>query len=578
MSDLPVSSPSPRFFHRGRGSGVAPAPRWGRAPGVLSLWLLPLLTVATAGAAPHQQRFDILIENGMVHDGSGNPAVAVDIGIVGDTIVAIGALEGAAADRVIDAAGLQVAPGFIDMHSHADRAFASDRIQARRAPNLVTQGITTVVFGADGRNTTWPLSAEIAAFRDPGVAINVVPMVGHGRVRQEVMGDDFQRPASADEIERMRALVREGMEEGAWGIGAGPEYSPGRWSTTEELVELGRVVAEYDGFYYAHQRSQARLPLFQLPSTVDGPTWDGIDGLNETISIGREAGIRVVGSHVKAKGRSSWGRSYMDTKLIELARAEGVQVYLDHYPYETNNGGAQTVFPAWALEGGAAELQARLDDPQVRATLLIDLEHMIDQGGGPGRLIITDSIDPSMIGKSVQQVARERGVAMTDLMVDLALQGERGNRAGIRIRPLSMHEYDNDQYIRQDYTATSTDAGVDTEPGGASGPHPRTWGAFPRKIAHYVKERGVISLPFALRSMSGLGAQIIGLTDRGYLREGYKADIVVFSFEEIHDNATIMAPGEPSDGVYHVLVNGLSVMADGELTGLLPGQVLLRGR
>jgi N-acyl-D-aspartate/D-glutamate deacylase len=311
---------------------------------------------------------------------------------------------------------------------------------------------------------------------------------------------------------------------------------------------------------------------------VDGPTWDGIDGLNETISIGREAGIRVVGSHVKAKGRSSWGRSYMDTMLIDLARAEGVQVYLDHYPYETNNGGAQTVFPAWALEGGPEALRDRLADPQVRDTLVTDLVHMIDQSGGPGRLIITNSIDETMIGKSIHQVARERGMEQTDLMIELALQGSGRNRAGIRIRPLSMHEYDNDQYIRQDYTATSTDGGVDVEPGGPPGPHPRYWGAFPRKIARYVKQRGVITLPFAIRSMTGLGAQIIGLPDRGYLREGYKADVVVFSLDEITDNATIMEPGLPSTGIYWVLVNGEPVMADTELTGALAGRVLIRGQ
>ena len=535
-------------------------------------------SVGLGASVSTQQDFDVIIRGGLVLDGSGNPAVGVDIGIVGDTITAVRDLAGSSAARLIDARGLHVAPGFIDMHSHADRAFAGESVEARRAPNLVTQGITTVVFGADGRNTTWPISAEIAAFESPGVGVNVVPMVGHGRVRQEVMGDDFERPASSAEIERMRDLVVEGMEQGAWGIGAGPEYSPGRWSTTEELIELGKAIAPYDGFYYAHQRSQARLPLFQLPSTVDGPTWDGIDGLNETISIGRQAGIRVVGSHVKAKGRSSWGRSFMDTKLIDLARAEGVQVYLDHYPYETNNGGAQTVFPAWALEGGAEGLQRRLDDPQIRATLLTDLAHMIDQGGGPGRLIITSSIDDSMVGKSVRQVSRERGVEMAELMIDLALQGAPGNRAGVRIRPLSMHEDDNDQYIRQDYTATSTDAGIDVEPGGPPGPHPRSWGAFPRKIARYVRERGVISLPFAIRSMSGLGAQIVGLTDRGYIREGLKADLVVFSFEEISDRATIMSPGSPSEGISYVLVNGEVAMDSGELTGTLVGRVLLRGR
>ena len=545
-------------------------------PSMIPRLAVALLTAAVLGSGEQEAYFDLLIRNGIVLDGTGNPGVRADIGIRGDVIEAIGDLDTAPAQRVIDASGLHVAPGFIDMHSHADTGFVSGDIDARRAPNLVSQGITTVVFGADGRNQLWPIDEETTAYRKYGVAINVVPMVGHGTVRSRVLGDDFQRAATPDELEQMKALVRQGMEEGAWGIGAGPEYSPGIWSTPEELVELAQVIAPFDGFYYAHQRSQARLPRWQLPSMIDGPTLDGIDGLAETIDIAVQTGIRVVGSHVKAKGRSSWGRSFMDTKMIELARSQGHQVYLDHYPYETNMGGPTMVFPAWALEGGHQSLRQRLEDQRTRHLLEVDLEHMIDQSGGPGRLIITHHVDPKLVGKTVSEVAVERQSSLVETLIDFALAGTEFMPAGLRIRPLSMSEYDNDQYIRQDYTATCTDGGVRTAPGGNPGMHPRYWGAFPRKIARYVKERSVITLPFAVRSMSGLAAQIIALPDRGLVREGYAADLTIFDFDRIQDRATIMEPGLPSVGIEYVLVNG-QLAIDGAIpTGTLTGKVLLR--
>lgn len=530
------------------------------------------------GLGAQSGEFDILIRNARVLDGTGNPSFPADIGIRGDTIVSIGRLESAQAARVIDASGLMVAPGFIDMHSHADRALAGDDLQRRRAHNLVTQGITTVVVAPDGRNARWPVAEEMAAYRNPGIALNVVPMVGHGTVRGRVMGRDFRRAATAEEIELMKQLVRRGMEDGAWGMGAGPEYNPGIYSTTEELIELAKVVAEYNGFYYAHQRSQSRLPKWQLPSMVEGPTVDGIDGLKETIRIAAEADVRAVGSHIKAKGRSSWGRAYMDTKMIELARAEGYQVYLDHYPYETYGGGPAVVFPEWALEGGAEALRQRLDDPQQRSLLEKDLEFLIDLNGGRGRLIIVAHVEPTLVGKTVAEVADEWGKTLVETLIAFALNGTPDLPAGALIRPMAMSEYDNDQYIRQVYTATCTDGGVTRKGDGGVGRHPRYYGAFPRKIARYVKERGVISLPFAIRSMTGLGAQIIGLPDRGYLREGLKADIVLFDLDELRDRATVLEPNLYSEGIKHVLVNGQFTVDNGKLTGALPGAVLDRNQ
>ena len=521
--------------------------------------------------------FDLLFRGGLVLDGTGNPAKRADVGINGDTIGAVGNLSRSTAMHVIDVTGMYVAPGFIDMHSHADTALVGSSVERRRAPNLVGQGITTVVFGADGRNARWPIATEISACETPGVALNVVPMVGHGTVRGRVLGDDFRRRATDEEIAEMKRLVREAMEQGAWGMGAGLEYDPGRWSTPEEVIELAKVVGDFDGFYYAHQRSQSRLPRWQLPSMVSGPTLDGVDGLLETISIAREAGIRVVGSHIKAKGRASWGRSYLDTRLVDEAREKGLQVYLDQYPYDTFNGSAGPIFPGWALSGGTEELQKRLDDPETRQRLENDLEHMIDIHGGPGRLIITDHTDPTLIGKTVQEVAKERGSEIKETLIGFALNGSQRIRAGHLVRPMGLSEADVVQYLRQHYTATCTDAGVTTSARKQPGQHPRFQGTYPRKIARYVRDQGVISLPFAIRSMTSLGAQIIGLTDRGMIHPGYKADITVFDYTEIRDRATVMEPWRPNEGIYYVMANGKLLMDNQELTGELAGVVLKRG-
>ncbi len=598
-----------------RGTGSA---GWGRGrvgrrlrrglPRALAATAALALLSAVAARPASTQEFDLLIRGGMVLDGSGSPAFRADVGIVGDEIAAMGSLTNATARRVIDAAGMMVSPGFIDMHSHADRSLVSEERGPREARNLVLQGITTVVVGPDGRNPAWPLEDEIAAYEGLGTALNVVPMVGHGTVRSEVMGADYERPATEDEIRRMAELVREGMEAGAWGLGAGPEYRPGRFSTTEELIALARVVADYDGFYYAHQRSQSPLPLWQTPSilaeTDPPPTWPrgwrltATDGMKETIRIGREAGIRVVGSHIKAKGPTMWGHSAVDVRLIEQARSEGVQVYLDQYPYETFGGGATGVLPPWAyapphtdrtggtddprwgrlLEGAdtKANLRANLADPAMLRILQQDVQHILDlQGGADRHIVVLAPRNPELVGKTLAEVAAERGQSVFEALVDFALTADPDLRGGVRFRPVAGHREDVDRYMRQEYTATATDGGVVPDPG--PGRHPRYYGTYPRKIAHYVRERGVITLPFMVRSSTGLPAQITGLTDRGYIRTGQKADLVVFDYERVQDRATIMDPGAEPEGMEFVMVNGVLTVDGGRATGALPGVVLRKG-
>lgn len=572
----------------------------------IGVFVIAACSLVGADTVAGQQEVDLLLRGGFVVDGTGSPAFRADVAVTDGIIVAVGALESVTAHRVIDAAGLHIAPGFIDMHSHADRAFFSVDPRLRAAPNLVAQGITTIVVGPDGRNPTWPLEAEIEAY-ERGTPVNVVPMVGHGTVRGLVMGEDYERPATDAEVAQMAELVREGMEAGAWGLGAGPEYRPGRFSTTEEIIALAHVVADYDGFYYAHQRSQSPLPRWQTPSILPDsdppPTWPSgwrltaTDGTQETIRIGREAGIRVVGSHIKAKGPSTWGHSAVDVMLIDQAREEGVEVYLDQYPYETFGGGPTGVLPTWAFAAPAVDrsggldapiwrdttlfrtpkenLRAWLSDPDLRADLEADVAHILDLQGGADRHVVVDApARPETVGRTLGEVAAANGRSAFEELVEYALTSSTPLRSGVLFRPVAGHREDVDRYMRQPYTATSTDGGVVLE--GRPGLHPRYFGSYPRKIAHYVRERGVISLPFMIRSSTALPAQIIGLRDRGLVLTGQRADLVLFDFRTVTDRATIMEPGGEPEGIPYVIVGGEFTVDGGELTGALPGQVLRR--
>ncbi len=538
--------------------------------------------------------YDVLIRGGRILDGTGNPWFSADVAIKDGRIAAIGRLEGATATRVIDARGLYVVPGFIDLHSHADEGLSSPRTNAN--PNMLMQGVTTVVVNQDGRSP-WPIAEQKALYERQGIGTNVVLMVGHGTVRSLVMKEDVRRPATPEEIERMKALVRQGLEEGAFGLSAGLEYVPGRWSTTEELIELAKVVAAFGGFYIAHQRSEGRDPLWKNASD-ETPSVDLLQAVKETIEISARTGVVAVASHLKAKGASYWGSSYAAVRLIAEARERGLPVYADQYPYDTTGTDGQTVLiPLWALadEGvevggqlgqlarGRAEafarmkdnLQRRLNDPKLREKIRRDIAHEIDRRGGPERILVYEFPDPKLVGKSLDEIARQRGEDPVDTALWIQLNGS-DRPGGARMRGFSLSELDIEHIMRQEFTATCSDAG--TVAFGEGIPHPRYYGAFPRKIRRYVFERGVISLPFAIRSMTSLPAQIIGLRDRGLLREGYWADITVFDPEKIADRATYTDPHQYAEGILYVLVNGEFVVDGGKLTGRLPGRVLTPAR
>ena len=549
--------------------------------------------VALAAQAPAPaQPFDLLIKNARVFDGTGNPAFPADVAVRDGRIVAMGRLGNATAKRVIDATGKFVSPGFIDIHSHADdgaRArggFRDENPQVRAAPNLVTQGITTVVVNHDGRSP-WPIATQRALIEKNQIGPNTMLMVGHGSVRSQVMQGDTKRPATANEIAKMRELVRQGLTEGAVGLSAGLEYEPGRWSVTAEIVELARELPAFDGVYISHERSEGSDPLWYVPS-VDGPGPPTLlDAVRETIEIGERSGARVVASHIKAKGANYWGSSGAAISLIERARQRGVDVWADQYPYSTSGTDGSTVLiPGWAIrtDGASAGTNARADalrrtmaDAKLLQTVRSDVAHEIARRGGADNVVVYEYTDKALYGKPLAEIARLWNVDPVEAALRIQLEGLPNRPGGARMRGFSMHESDMEAFAQQPWVATSTDAGISL-PDGPASTNARFYGSFPRKIRHYAIDRRAISIESAIRSSTSLPATIMGLKDRGLIREGMAADLVVLDLTTIRDKATFFEPHQYSEGVEYVFVNGVAVVDGSKITWALPGKVITRVR
>jgi N-acyl-D-amino-acid deacylase len=385
----------------------------------------------------------------------------------------------------------------------------------------------------------------------------------------------------------MRALVRQGMQEGAFGLSAGLEYSPGRWSTTDEVVALAEEIAPFRGVYISHERSEGADPMWFWPSQHEPGPPTLIDAIQETIEIGERTGAIVVASHIKAKGAHYWGTSGAAIQLIESARARGVEVYADQYPYDTSGSDGSTVLiPGWALQGEqgqrggrgegvdyAERLRTALADPAGAARLRGDIAHEIRRRGGEAKVLIFDYPDSSYVGKSLGELADMRGLNPVEMAIALQLEGYANRRGGARVRGFSLSDLDIEAYAARPWVATATDGGIALPDDGAS-THARFYGTFPRKIRYYAIERGALSVDDAIRSATGLPAQILGLRDRGTIRVGAVADLVIMDLETIRDRATFFEPHQYPEGVHHVLINGESVVEDGRPTGALPGKVL----
>jgi N-acyl-D-amino-acid deacylase len=522
----------------------------------IALFIVVSVAFTSLGLRQAQPSFDVLIQNGRVMDGSGNPWFAADIGIRAGVIVAVGKLPGARATRTIDAAGRLVTPGFIDVHSHAAEGLV--RAQLRQGQPLLAQGVTTIVGNPDGGGPV-DLAIQRASLEKGGLGPNVALLIGHGSVRTAVVGRDNRAP-TADELARMQALVRTGMEQGAFGLSSGLFYTPGSYATTEEVVALTRAAAERGGLYTSHIRDEGNYGAGVVAA------------VEEVIRIAAEAKTVGIVSHAKALGPDNWGLGHAITHRIASARGRGVQVFADQYPYEASSTSLRA---ALLPDGVPTPTRAHLANPEsmspaeravfARAETLAT-ENLRRRGGPAAILIAHFRPDPSLEGKSLEQIASARRVPPVRAALEMIAQQSPS------IVSFNMSEDDIAEIMRQPYTMTSSDGGLVAM--GEGKPHPRNYGSFARKLSRYVRERGTVSLEHAIRSMTSLPAAVFGMKDRGSIREGAAADILIFDPAAIVERSTYTDPHHLADGMAFVLVNGEPVIAEGKFTAAMPGRVL----
>jgi N-acyl-D-amino-acid deacylase len=481
-----------------------------------------------AGSVENESR-QTLIRNVRVLDGTGAAARAADVRILGDRIDAVGRLTPLPADRLVDGRGLTLAPGFIDTHSHHSRGL----FEQPDALAAVSQGITTIVVGQDG-SSTLPLAGFLSRLEREPAAVNVASYVGHGTIRREVLGADFKRRATPDEIERMSAMLRTEMAAGALGLSTGLEYDPGIYSAPEEVVALARVAASFGGRYISHIRSEDRT------------FWKAVD---EVIAIGREARLPVQISHVKLAMHGLWGQAAKLVDVLDRARASGVNVTADIYPYTYWQSGITVLFPNRDFANRA------------------EAELVVKEVVKPKDLLITRfEPNPDYAGRTLAEIAAMRGTDAAQALMDVIKEGEaRGTTAGVIAT--SMDERDIARLIRWPFANICTD-------GELAGPHPRGFGSFPRVLGRYVRDEHVVSLPEAIRKMTSLASANVGLADRGTIVPGKYADLVLFDPKIVVDRATTASPHAVSEGIDTVWVNGEVVFTRGATTGTHPGKVL----
>ncbi len=498
--------------------------------------------------------YDLLIRNGRIVDGAGNAWFWGDVGIRAGRIARIGGLEGANATRVIDAAGKVVAPGFIDVHMHVEGSLP----KMPTADNLVADGVTSIVTGNCGGSKV-KIGAWFESLQKSGVGVNVATLVGHNSVRRAVFGRENRAP-TAKELEQMEALVARAMEEGAVGLSTGLVYVPGVYATTEEVVALARVAARSGGLYVTHMRDEGAKVF---------------EAIDEAIQIAREAGLPLQISHFKISNKRLWGASTRTLAQVEQARAEGLDVTVDQYPYAAASTGLHRVVPPWALAGGQKEIERRLADPVERKKIAKEMYQVIRHVQGWKNLewavVARARWDKTLPGKNIREINRMWGRKDTlkkqiQTVLDMMAKG------GASMVYHKMDEEDVVRILRHPLTMLGRDGGVKKL--GEGKPHPRSYGASARILGRYVREKKVVRLEEAIRKMTSLPALRFGLKERGLLREGMWADMVVFDPETVSDAATFEEPHQYSVGFDYVVVNGALVVDAGQRTGALPGQIL----
>ncbi len=525
------------------------------------LLLAALAAACTGGGEPIGAErsalpgYDILIRGGTVVDGTGAPRFVADVAIRDARIFAVeppGTLDASLALDVIEAEGLIVAPGFIDNHAHVQTSIHRYPL----AENFTRQGITTILASLHSGGQPWPFGEYLDALE---VAPNIGFFAGHTWTRRRVLGNENRAPTEA-ELDQMKALVEQTMQEGALGLSTGLLYVPANYAETEEVIALAEVAARYGGIYVTHMRDESTGLL---------------DSVEESLRIGREADIPVQIQHHKAVGETQWGWSELSLEMIDSARNEGLDVTLDQYPYTASSTSSAVLLPQWALAGSRDDFAARIADPEQRVRIEEEMYEIFtrQRGGNDIARVQFRTVRslPEYNGRNLADLARDRGMPVTvasgiELVIELQLVG------GFSAIYHAMVEEDVERIMRHPFSMFDTDG--DNVAYGVGFPHPRSYGTFPRILGRYVRERQVITLEEAIRKMTSLSADQIGQFERGRIAERMYADITVFDFDTISDRATYTDPHQYSVGVMHVFVNGVPVMRNAALTGARPGRVL----
>jgi len=497
--------------------------------------------------------YDLLIRNARVIDGTGNPWFRADVAVKGGRIAGVGKFPTATADRVIDAGQRVVAPGFIDVHTHIEGGIE----KVPRADNYLLDGVTTVITGNCG-GSQLRLAEWFASLEKLGIGINVASFIGHNTVRGEVMGT-ANRLATPDEIARMQSLIETAMRDGAIGFSTGLIYIPGTYSNTDEVVALARAAAKYPSTYASHMRDEGEHVL---------------EAITEAVTVGKETGMPVELSHFKIDNQRLWGASEKSLALVEKFRREGVDVVVDQYPYERSSTNLGITLPSWALADGAASVKERLTAPDTRARVVAEMERSLKNLGHPDysyAMVARFAPEPAYEGKTISEINVMKGRAKTvraeiDTVLDLVLAG------GAQMVYHSMGAVDVERIMRYPNTAFASDGGV--REFGVGVPHPRSYGNNSRVLAEYVREQHVLTLEDAVRRMTSLPARTFRFADRGVVREGAAADLLVFDPARVQDKATFQNPHQYSEGFDYVIVNGKVAVESGKLTETRGGQVL----
>jgi N-acyl-D-amino-acid deacylase len=496
----------------------------------------------------NNERFDIVIENGTVYDGTGNSPVRSDIGIFDGRIARIGENLQKKGATIIDASGLIVAPGFIDIHTHCDGQVLQPGMNSMK--NYLTQGVSTVVGGNCGGGT-WKVEKFFSRLDSIGIGANMVHLAGHNTMRREVMGMEDRQPTAA-ELDEMKLMLKSAMDEGAAGLSTGLFYLPGAYSSPDEVIELAKVVKTYDGFYATHMRDESNYTVGLKES------------VKEAINVGEKTGVRVEIAHIKALGRPVWGMSGEIIDLIKEARERGINIFADQYPYNASNTGLSgALLKSWVWAGG--QLRSRLKDPELLPRIKKETGENIERRGGPESIVIVSyPPDTRFDGKSLAEISTILGKKPVETALHLILENSPS------IVSFNMQDADILNFMKEDFVMTGSDGSL-VNPGQGV-PHPRSYGTFPRKIKKYALEEKVITLEEAIKKSTSMPAEMIGLKDRGTIKEGNIADIVLLNLETIQDNATFADPHHYSTGIEYLIINGDIVIEKGEYNGKLSGK------